>query len=456
MKIFRSLLAKYMIIIFTAIFLIQITYIVSAVFMFNADQNIFHQDKKPNPVEIEEKWHNEANAMHQVNTDTVVKHFDKWHKAYPNASMFWVDQNGILSAKLRENIDLPNEWSSVYTAKFIKERYEGDPFTVIAFVGTEQQEGFMVFEFPRKALEQPNGQKYGNIILIIAAIFIVLFIVVSFLFFRGIRKRLLHLQEAMEVRDVDGLPIQIDIKRMDEVGQLEQSFNGMVGELRTSKDREREEEQLRRELIANLSHDLRTPLTKLLAHTYSIAREELSTEGKKSIKVMEESITRVDSLIENLMSYTLLMASKYKYEPKETDIIRFVRESSASWYPVFEKEEFKIDIQLTPFNQKVWVIDPIWLGRILDNLFQNVVRHAKSGRYVGVATETTAEYDALTITDHGQGIESSSNESGAGIGLSIIDMMVKGMKLDWEIQSSEQGTVIKIIRNTMGEHGKKR
>lgn len=455
MKFFRSLLVKYMVIILTAIFLIQITYLVSAFFMFNADQNIFHEDEKPQPVEIEKKWHNEANAMQQVTAENVMQHFDKWQQSYPDASMFWVDQNGILTAQLAVKEDLPDEWTSVYTAKFIKERYEGDPFTVIAFVGTEQQEGFIVLELPRKELAQPGGQKYGNLILIISAVFIVLFIVVSFLFFRGIRKRLLHLQEAMEVRDVDGLPIQIDVKKKDEIGQLEQSFNGMVRELRSSKEREREEEKLRRELIANLSHDLRTPLTKLLAHTFTIAREELSPKGKQSIKVMAESINRVDKLIENLMSYTLLMASKYKYELKETDIVRIVRGSLASWYPVFEKEEFKIEIQLAPFKQKEWMIDSIWLGRILDNLFQNVVRHAKSGKYVGVFTETTAVYDAIVVSDQGQGMADTSNETGAGIGLSIIDMMVKEMKLDWEIHSSERGTVIKIKRNKMGEPGER-
>ncbi|MGX6445718.1 histidine kinase dimerization/phospho-acceptor domain-containing protein [Neobacillus sp. K501] len=455
MKFFRSLLVKYMAIILTAIFLIQITYLISAFFIFNADQNIFHQDKKTQPVEIEKNWHTEANAMQRVTAETVMQHFDKWHESYPSASMFWVDQNGRLNAQSAVKEDLPEEWTSVYTAKYIKERYEGDPFTVIAFVGTEQQEGFIVLELPRKELEQPGGQKYGNLILIIAAAIIILFIVVSFLFFRGIRKRLLHLQEAMEVRDVDGLPIQINVKKMDEIGQLQQSFNVMVGELRASKEREREEEQLRRELIANLSHDLRTPLTKLLAHTYSIAKEEMSLEGKKSIKIMVESINRVDRLIENLMSYTLLVASKYKYEPKEKDIIRFVRESLASWYPVFEKEEFKIDIQLTPFKEKEWMIDPMWLGRVFDNLFQNVVRHAKTGAYVGVSTESTTEYDAIIVSDHGPGMANSSKESGAGIGLSIIDMMVKGMKLEWEIQSSERGTIVKIKRNKKGEPGEK-
>jgi signal transduction histidine kinase len=96
------------------------------------------------------------------------------------------------------------------------------------------------------------------------------------------------------------------------------------------------------------------------------------------------------------------------------------------------------------------MIDPLWMGRILDNLFQNVLRHAKSGRYIGVKTESTKEYDAFVISDRGKGMKNESNEKGAGIGLSIVDMMVKGMELDWDIISSEQGTIIKIKRYKMG------
>src|SRR5690606_20954746 len=134
---------------------------------------------------------------------------------------------------------------------------------------------------------------------------------------------------------------------------------------------EQEEEQLRRELIANLSHDLRTPLTKVRAHVYSIGQEKLSSEGQRAVQSMESSVVNMDRLIENLMSYTLLMANKYKYEPKPVDIVRFVREHVATWYPAFEKESFEIDIELQPLQVGVWNIDPLWMGRVLDNLFQN-------------------------------------------------------------------------------------
>lgn len=233
---------------------------------------------------------------------------------------------------------------------------------------------------------------------------------------------------------------------MDEIGQLQQSFNKMVCELRDSKNRELKEEQLRRELIANLSHDLRTPLTKIRAQSYSISKEELTEEGRQAIKAMETSIISIDALIENLMSYTLLMASKYKYEAKEINVLRFVREHMSTWYPVFEKEGFDIDIELHSFENNKWQVDPIWLGRIFDNLLQNVLRHANSGKYIGVKTESTEYYDAFIIRDCGNGMKNESNAKGAGIGLSIVDIMVKGMFLDWDICSSESGTEIKIKR----------
>lgn len=202
---------------------------------------------------------------------------------------------------------------------------------------------------------------------------------------------------------------------------------------------------MRRELIANLSHDLRTPLTKINAQTYSIAKENLSPEGKQAVKALETSIVNIDRLIENLMSYTLLMASKHKLELIELDAVRFVRESMASWYPVFEKEHFEMVIELEPFEKK-WLADPIWLSRIFDNILQNVLRHAKEGLYLEVATNSADEYDEIIFIDHGKGMKNSSGEKGAGIGLSIIDLMVKGMKLDWEMESGDEGTAIRIKR----------
>lgn len=446
MKFFRSLLAKYMVIIFLAISIVQLSYFAIAVFMFGIGKTGFSSEVLRES-EVEEKWLTEAKSIKNFTEDTIAQHFKDWKDQYPKSSMFWVSEDGTLRTKVDVKEHLPSEWTPAFTTKFIKEHYGEDPFTVIAFLGQDESNGFIVFEIPREVFNPPLRnvyEQYGYLVIAGTIAIIIFFIAISFLFFRGIRKRLLHLQEAMEIRDVDGLPIETKVKKKDEIGQLEQSFNRMVCELRESKNREQKEEQLRRELIANLSHDLRTPLTKIRAQSYSISKEVLSEDGKQAIKAMETSIVNIDTLIENLMSYTLLMASKYKFEPKEINIIRFVREQMTTWYPVFEKEGFEIDFGLDPFEKNEWQVDPIWLGRIVDNLFQNILRHASSGKYVGVETESTEHYDAFIIKDHGNGMKNESNAKGAGIGLSIVDIMVKGMDLDWDIESSESGTKIKI------------
>ncbi|RBP90104.1 signal transduction histidine kinase [Cytobacillus firmus] len=449
-RFFRSLQAKYMAIILVALFLFQAAYLLVAMLVMGLQEDISGEKNKneSDPNHIEEKWHADAAELENSSSETIQRLFSKWKNDYPDASMFWVDEKGNVLEQLDVKGDLPANWTPAFTAKFIKERYGGDPFTVISFIGGDEKNGFIVLEIPRNLFLPPIvevTEKYGLLLGAGLLLIISLFIIVSFLFFRGIRKRLLHLQEAMERRDMDNLPIGIDVKKNDEIGQLEQTFNEMIIELKESKQREQEEEQLRRELIANLSHDLRTPLTKINAQTYSIAKENLSPEGKQAVKALETSIVNIDRLIENLMSYTLLMASKHKQELIELDAVRFVRESMASWYPVFEKESFEVIIELEPFEEK-WQADPVWLSRIFDNILQNVLRHAKDGLYLEVATESTYEYDEIIFIDHGKGLNNSSGEKGAGIGLSIIDLMVKGMKLDWEMESGVDGTAIRIRR----------
>lgn len=443
-KWLNSLLAKYMLIIIMAILVVQLAYlVVGTIALLGFDMG--NQEQNSTNI-VEEKWHEDAKKLDNVSYETITDLFEKWKKEYPDAGLFWVNGRGELVVEVDASDSLPTNWNAVDTASFIKDRYDGNPYTVIAFVGNNQEDGFIVIEIPRTVFDPPllkATEKYGYLLLVGVFIIVILFILISFLFFRSIQKRLTKLQLAMGNRDENGLPVIVDIKKIDEIGQLENSFNQMVQELKESKKREQKEEQIRRELIANLSHDLRTPLTKLRAQSYTIKQEALSEEGIHAVNSMESSIDNIDRLIENLMSYTLLMASKYKYEPKEVEISRFVREFFASWYPVFEKEGFHIDVEINPIG--TWNIDTIWMGRILDNLFQNIIRHAKSGNYIGIKTESTNTYDAISINDHGKGFEDEASEKGAGIGLTIVDMMVKGMSLDWKIDSTNHGTTIRII-----------
>jgi hypothetical protein len=145
-------------------------------------------------------------------------------------------------------------------------------------------------------------------------------------------------------------------------------------------------------------------------------------------------------------SHTLLAAGKLPYRPQPTDVVRFAREQLAAWYPLFEKEGFEVDAALEPFDEKMWNVDPSWFGRILDNLFQNVLRHAKEGRYVGLFTESDERGDAIVIRDRGRRLDGEPGSRGAGLGLSIVDRMVRGMNLEWRLEPGADGTAVRIVR----------
>lgn len=295
--------------------------------------------------------------------------------------------------------------------------------------------------------EEPLTLNPFYITLLLFGFIIVAFIVTSWLFFLRLRKRLTGLQEAMSFSaNHNPFPklISVQSDRMDEIDQLGSSFNWMIQQLEDSRQREYEEELLRNRLIANLSHDLRTPLTILRGHVTRLNKESVSLEGQNSLTEMNHTITRVGDLMDDLLSYTLLTSGKHPYVPISTDIGRLVRASVAAWYPVFEEKEIQIDVDLPAEETFYWEADPQWMTRVLDNLFQNILRHAAEGKYANIVLDV--EKEQIIVADRGPGMDNSSYEGGAGIGLSTSNYMLQKMKLTADFTSNENGTSVSIGR----------
>ncbi|MEH7649838.1 HAMP domain-containing sensor histidine kinase [Bacillus safensis] len=284
-------------------------------------------------------------------------------------------------------------------------------------------------------------------IVLLFGFIIVTFVVISWLFFLRLRKRLTHLQEVMSFSANNNSfpkPVSVQTDLMDEIDQLGSSFNWMIQRLEDSRKREYEEELLRHRLIANLSHDLRTPLTILRGHVTGLNKESMSLEGQNSLTEMNHTITRVGDLMDDLLSYTLLTSGKHPFQPTSTDIVRLVRASVAAWYPVFEELEIQFDVDLPTERTFYWVVDPKWMTRVLDNLFQNILRHAAEGKYAKIVVDV--EKEQIIVADKGPGMDHSSYERGAGIGLSASNYMLKKMKLKADFISTENGTRVAISR----------
>lgn len=305
----------------------------------------------------------------------------------------------------------------------------------------------MIIQFPGIHKEDLNTLNLLYVALLLFGFIMVAFVAISWLFFLRLRKRLTHLQEVMSCSANNNSfpkPISVRTDRMDEIEQLGSSFNWMIQQLEASRKREYEEELLRHRLIANISHDLRTPLTILRGHVTRLHKASISFEGQHALTEINDTITRVGDLMDDLLSYTLLTSGKHPYRPTSTDIGRLVRASVATWYPVFEENEFQLDVDLPTEETFYWEGDPSWMTRVIDNLFQNILRHAAGGKYANIVVDVGKE--RIIIADRGPGMDNSSYEGGAGIGLSTSIYMLKQMKLRADFTSNEHGTSVAIGR----------
>ncbi|MDQ0060683.1 HAMP domain-containing sensor histidine kinase [Paenibacillus harenae] len=449
MTLKRSLLSRYMLIVLSAIMILPISLPVVSVVAFlqgggkvadTEDSKLYRDGNR-----LESMWHMEAAKLGNRSPQQIDAALERKKTEYPKAELFWVDGSGHTRLQLPETGQLPDQWSASYTVQYMKQGVSADDFTIVAFIGGSQSEGFMVFKIPRVLMQSGAAEaskSIGPIFVIVVLIVLAIFLFISLLFFYGIRKRLVRLQAAMAIPAGNGIPAPVATNQPDEIGQLELAFNEMVGKLEASREREANEDGLRRDLIARLSHDLRTPLTAIRAHAFGLKQERLTEEGRQSLQLIDRKIEYVSQLIENLLSFTLLESGKYPYRSERIDIVRLARASIAGWYPAFEQQGYEIDINL-PEAQIYWFVDPEWMERVLDNYFQNVLRHAKSGGYV--ALRISGEHGGrLTIADRGPGMAETSDERGAGIGLAIASLMLEEMGLFSEIVSGSEGTFIHI------------
>ncbi|WP_138754925.1 sensor histidine kinase [Paenibacillus sinopodophylli] len=446
----QTLLSRYLLIILFAFLFIPIVLPIATFAYVIVQENVKRADdsylKYGSSSEITAMWHEQAALLGQADAASVDRKLEELRLKYTEASLFWVDSSGTTMLQLPPQERLPIHWSPADAVQFMKNSIDSDPFTIVSFLGAEHEgPAFMVMQIPRSIiqLDRPIGSGtpfYVAILLIMIGLFFLL----SLLFFRQIRKRLIGLQAAMSLQGNQSLPQPIVISRHDEIGQLETAFNLMVEQLRESKERELAEEKLRKQLIANLSHDLRTPLTVMNSQLYSLSREPLSVNGQTVIKQMELKIGSLDNLIENLLSYTLMTSGRYPIKLEQQDLLRIVRESAASWYPLWEQEGIAADIDL-PDEAMLLEVDKAGFRRVLDNVFQNVIRHAKSGSYIGIKVETYEGRLALVIRDHGNGLDAHTSSKGAGLGLAIVNYLLHEMRLDWHMASSSDGMTIYIF-----------
>lgn len=241
---------------------------------------------------------------------------------------------------------------------------------------------------------------------------------------------------------------------------LANTFNGMADKITENIDEMKSLENLRRELIANVSHDLRTPLAIMqgFVETLLMKNEELTPKGReKHLRTVLHSSERLSGLIAQLFEYSKLEARQI--EPrKEAFQVGELAQDVAHKFSVLAKEK-QINIELDlPQTLPLIFADLGMVERVLNNLMDNALKFTPTGGTVTLKMAAASKGVEVHIVDNGPGIPEADqphifdrykkvsrnqdgSSQGAGLGLAIVKKILELHDQSIQVQSRlKEGT----------------
>lgn len=284
-------------------------------------------------------------------------------------------------------------------------------------------------------------------ILVMLCIFIV---ATSYFLSRFIIRRILaplkELERGAEEVRKGNLSVHLDYERNDEFSPAIETFNVMAWRLKRSLEEKKEDEQKRKELIASISHDIRTPLTSIKAYVEGLLDHVASTPAmqERYLQVIRRKADVLERLVEQLLLLTKMDIGEKALPTESLDLSRlvdqFVEENRLNWgkngadFTIDAKEPVKVEGNL------------LLLERVVENLVSNSIRYKTEDRVHITVRVSKAEGKALlSLSDDGPGVPKealsrlqeaffrtdkarSRTDKGSGLGLSIVERAVHLMK----------------------------
>lgn len=222
--------------------------------------------------------------------------------------------------------------------------------------------------------------------------------------------------------------------RRDELGQLASDIDAMAASLQHAREQAATAERSRRYLVAAASHDLRTPLTAMLAHAEAL-RTGITEDPHKSLAMIEEKGLLLKRLIEDLFELAALDATQERWQTLRTDLAELVRRSVVGALPDLEAAGFEVEADIP--EEPVWAnLAPGKLERVLDNLLSNAAKYGAEGGWIGVRVARIGDRLRVEVADRGPGVPAeehmhvferfyradvarSGQVKGSGLGLAI-------------------------------------
>jgi signal transduction histidine kinase len=283
----------------------------------------------------------------------------------------------------------------------------------------------------------------------------VLSVALSLLFLRLLTRRLGVLEAAIRhFRDANGMATperrEPDPQlRGDEVDRLEALFGDLAARIEAQMEALKSTDVMRRDLLANVSHDLRTPLTTLLAHleTLQMKQSELTQEERSEyLQVAASQSRRIGLLVEQLLEAAKLEAGQVVVSAEPFAIGELLQDVVQKFALAARDRGIALDVDAMSAATMVNG-DIALLERVLDNLIDNALRHTLAGGRVTVHSEPLGERVRVAVTDTGPGLTPAEAER-------VFDRFYRGDP-GRSTNSGQSGLGLAIVRSILDLHGSK-
>lgn len=283
------------------------------------------------------------------------------------------------------------------------------------------------------AAERTFVESYHQSLWWIGFLFAGVGLVVSYFLSGNITRPLRQLSQAAEKIRQGDLKQEVPVDTQDEVGQLAEVFNQMSAELAAN-------ESNRQELLANIAHELKTPLAVLQGHLESML-DGVEEPAPDKLFSMQEEVMRLTRLVGDLRDLSLAQVHRLELHLQPVDLDEKVERAADMLEPLLEEKKLRFVKELAP-GLPARQLDPDRLNQILYNLITNAIRYTHPGTSILLKTEPAGDRVRLTIADEGPGIapedllhvfeqfyrgDKSRNRAsgGSGIGLSLAKSFVE-------------------------------
>ncbi|WP_096198966.1 sensor histidine kinase [Bacillus sp. FJAT-45350] len=356
------------------------------------------------------------------------------------------DESGLLftSVDYRSNTQIENEFifdlDQLQAFQFFIEPVEGEVLTVDLKANSFEVEPFTSIK-----------QILLNIFLAIGGGFVVLVgLIVGWTWYisRTILQPLKQIYQATEEMRDGNLDYKIDYNKKDEIGRFINGFNLM-------REKQKLYEKNRKELIASISHDLRTPLASIKGYVEGLQDGVVKSKEmeQKYLRVIKTKTEQLDYLIEDLFDFSKLDLEQLPMEKVTVGSHDFFTEVIYNGKMDAAQQGVKLDVKGEIPNVSI-DLDPFRIEQVLMNLLENGVRYGGTMIDVGFSVNKEVQELQVVISDNGRGISKkeipmvfnrfyrgeksrSREHGGTGLGLAISKLIIEAHEGRIWVESEE-------------------